>query len=596
MTVYRGVGTAGSGAIADYVETSDLADTSTVSLGDAMVGGKRTLANCVAFTLHGFGENRALNLRTDFGVIGDGSDETTAIANAAASGTTVLVPDPDSVYGVSGTLTFSNGTKFVSIGDYPLIRQLSASTAELVSLDNLSDVALVGLKLDGNKAVTPSSLMISMNGSTRCKLLDCKVVNAPGTSGGCLLITGAASYNEVVGCDFTDAEGTAICLSGSGAQHNKISGNHITDAVYFGIRLGESANQNEISFNRTTSNGLELIGITQNCHQNLVLGNHAEGTGDNGVSISGYRNVIVGNVCIGNANAGIHVWGSFNTVTGNTCLNNNQSVGTWAGIGVSSNYGGAGQFNTVTGNVCDDDQGSPTQYNGVRIAGLGNAVWAGTTAFAAGAYCYYGLNIYYTSAGGTTGGTPPTHTSGSASDGAVTWTYIRSYLTAAGAYYNIVAGNVVPRYSSADYVDTSNWTDNVLISQSKTDNRSSGVDHRLGVGSLGAIYFNFAGTDKLRCTSSELRPESDAGLTLGLTNRRWANIHTQYVYTGASGATTQVLGSRVTGFTTAAGSGNKDASGINTGTITATDGNVQALAAWVKSLHDALASHGIIGS
>jgi len=50
--------------------------------------------------------------------------------------------------------------------------------------------------------------------------------------------------------------------------------------------------------------------------------------------------------------------------------------------------------------------------------------WVTATAFSAGTYCFYNGNYYSTSAGGTTGATPPTHTSGSASDGAVTWAYL----------------------------------------------------------------------------------------------------------------------------------------------------------------------------
>lgn len=49
--------------------------------------------------------------------------------------------------------------------------------------------------------------------------------------------------------------------------------------------------------------------------------------------------------------------------------------------------------------------------------------WVASTAFAANSYCFYNGNYYTTTAGGTTGATPPTHTSGSASDGGVTWTY-----------------------------------------------------------------------------------------------------------------------------------------------------------------------------
>jgi hypothetical protein len=49
--------------------------------------------------------------------------------------------------------------------------------------------------------------------------------------------------------------------------------------------------------------------------------------------------------------------------------------------------------------------------------------WAASTAFAANSYCIFNGNYYTTTAGGTTGATAPTHTSGSVSDGGVTWTY-----------------------------------------------------------------------------------------------------------------------------------------------------------------------------
>jgi hypothetical protein len=49
--------------------------------------------------------------------------------------------------------------------------------------------------------------------------------------------------------------------------------------------------------------------------------------------------------------------------------------------------------------------------------------WTASTLFAANSYCFYNGNYYTTTAGGTTGSTAPTHTSGSISDGGVTWTY-----------------------------------------------------------------------------------------------------------------------------------------------------------------------------
>lgn len=93
----------------------------------------------------------------------------------------------------------------------------------------------------------------------------------------------------------------------------------------------------------------------------------------------------------------------------------------------------------------------PTVYQRFQIRGLGNnellisptpgtsgqvlifeyiadrsvvpKTWTASTSFAANAYCIYNGNYYQTTAGGTTGATAPTHTSGSVSDGGVTWTY-----------------------------------------------------------------------------------------------------------------------------------------------------------------------------
>jgi len=48
--------------------------------------------------------------------------------------------------------------------------------------------------------------------------------------------------------------------------------------------------------------------------------------------------------------------------------------------------------------------------------------WAAGTAFLSGSYCFNDGNIYSTSLGGTTGATAPTHTTGTVSDGAVSWT------------------------------------------------------------------------------------------------------------------------------------------------------------------------------
>lgn len=50
-------------------------------------------------------------------------------------------------------------------------------------------------------------------------------------------------------------------------------------------------------------------------------------------------------------------------------------------------------------------------------------VWTTGYTFAANAYCSYNGNIYKTSSAGVSGATPPTHTTGSASDGTITWVF-----------------------------------------------------------------------------------------------------------------------------------------------------------------------------
>lgn len=59
--------------------------------------------------------------------------------------------------------------------------------------------------------------------------------------------------------------------------------------------------------------------------------------------------------------------------------------------------------------------------------------WVTATSFAAGSYCFNNGRYYVTTAGGTTGATAPTHSSGSVSDGGVTWTYYD------GAYQEFLA-------------------------------------------------------------------------------------------------------------------------------------------------------------
>lgn len=69
------------------------------------------------------------------------------------------------------------------------------------------------------------------------------------------------------------------------------------------------------------------------------------------------------------------------------------------------------------------DNGSILVFEYFTKSWIKPKTWLSSTSFVANSYCFYNGNYYVTSTGGTTGSTPPTHTSGSVSDGGVTWTY-----------------------------------------------------------------------------------------------------------------------------------------------------------------------------
>jgi len=69
------------------------------------------------------------------------------------------------------------------------------------------------------------------------------------------------------------------------------------------------------------------------------------------------------------------------------------------------------------------DAGDTIKFEYMTCNWLLPKTWVTGTSYAAGEYVSYNGNIYKTTSGGTSGSTAPTHTSGSSSDGGVTWTY-----------------------------------------------------------------------------------------------------------------------------------------------------------------------------
>lgn len=182
-----------------------------------------------------------------------------------------------------------------------------------------------------------------------------------------------------------------------------------------------------------------------------------------------------------------------------------------------------------------------------------------------------------------------TSSGGVVSDGAVSWRYVRTFTTTVNSVYNQVFGNVTRGGTSAPIVDASTGNGNFILDANLVQLRNETGNMTLGTPTSSVIFVGVNNSNQARFDSNVFRPETDNAYALGLTNRRWSNIHATAYSSGASGATVQVVGARRTGWTTPTGTPTR--TGYATSTATTTQ-----LAETLKALIDDLIAHGLIGT
>lgn len=407
-------------------------------------------------TVKGAVLNRGVNVK-DYGAKGDGVTDDTAAIQAALDSGAGNVLFPSGSYSLSGTLTPVNN-QALSLDSDVTITMNSASVALMFDLGDKTNVRIEGngATLDGNKAVTPSGIMIDMDSAVDCYLSDLTINDSPSGGYGSIEVRGTAQRNTLNNLSGYRAEGSFIAVDGSitgeTPKQTTVNNLFVEDSGAFGIRVGLAEDVSIVN-PRCESNGIEMVGVTYSGSKVKVVNPDISGCGDNAISFSGDDNSCVGGVLHDNQKAGIWCWGSNNRVVGVKAYNNNleDAGNNWAGFGASANYGGAGQDNIFTGCVADDEQAVPTQFNGVRFASSTYSEWATATVYASGTYVYYGLNIYLIVGSGTSGATPPTHTSGDVSDGGVTWRYINTFVGQADSVRNIAEVNVIRSADASFY-------------------------------------------------------------------------------------------------------------------------------------------------
>lgn len=390
----------------------------------------------------------------DFGAVGDGvTDDAAAINAALALGCSVAWTQH---HAIGAPLVFQDGSQLIA-GPDAEITNINAGSGLVFNMSGRTGAKVIGGKVNGNWPAVSGTVCVDLHNATSCELIGVSFFDVASTVNGSVALLGGVSC-KVSDCTFTDVEGSAITLRDNAtftqsSVKNEITGNVFNDRAGFGVLLRSGSKDNLIARNRGYSGGIEIIGLQFGAEYNRIAGNHCEGSIDNGISVSGDYNVVVGNICKYNARAGIHLWGSFNTVTGNQCIGNDTGAGAtiWAGIGMSANYGGCGQYNMIAGNICDDDQAVPTQRNSIRFAGLGYSAWAAGQSIntaPGNVYRLNGLNVYIATTSGTTGASAPVHTTGTVSDGGVSWRYVSTFFNAAQPNNNRAFENQLVRVAA----------------------------------------------------------------------------------------------------------------------------------------------------
>lgn len=361
-----------------------------------------------------------------YGARGDGvTNDSSAFASALADVDTLVVPHTSDGFLLESKLTIPAGKTVIFEDGAKIV--FSGTFSELIEVGG-DDVTIVSPIIDFTNADVPASTQGTIYLLNRSRV----VIRNPRFIGGPLrraaVILDDSNYCQITGPgEVLDIASTGVILKGTSCHDNVVTGLRFkgtTPGLH--ILLQDGAYRNVIALNRCDDGGAELVGVEVECHDNIIANNYAYGCEDAGYSITGYNNLVIGNTAEFCQLNGFAVFGRNNLIVGNTAYRNGWGGSGYAGFSILSNFGGIASNNFISGNFADDDSASPTQDYLAKVSGDSYAEWATSQSITSGIYRSYLDNLYIATTAGTTGATPPTHTSGTASDGAVTWQWVNS--------------------------------------------------------------------------------------------------------------------------------------------------------------------------
>lgn len=385
----------------------------------------------------------------DFGAKGDGvTDDTAAIQAALNAGVIAYIPSNREFVTTSKLIAVS-GAGLIGDGEGSRIRLAGITTDSVIEGNGVTGFYIDGVVLDGDNSV-------KVSGSHGVKATNChnwsigwlKVVRAQNWG---VAFYGGSTGNTIGTLVVEDAK-TSSALMFSGSSGNKVGKLIAKRCGGFGAQIFDGSHENQIDVIEAEDGGLEALGINSSSHRNRVGSTFALRAGDNGVSISGDNNVVTSVVADGVRFHGVCFYGSYNKV-GNVFARNvgQHSAVPYAGVTFTPAFGGRASGNIVDSVIAIDDQTTPTMDYAVWATNNTDVAWTSGKTVGASSWRKYNNRVYKSVLGGVTGSTPPTHSSGTVSDGGVAWKYM---LDAAPATHNKVGPTTARGFSNLKFAGT----------------------------------------------------------------------------------------------------------------------------------------------
>ena len=489
----------------------------------------------------------ATNILSRLAQTASNTDFSSALTTALSGTVPVYLPQTGTPYEIDSVITFGAGSALIC---QPGVVIASVGNHDIFSVPNAN--------------VTISNCSFTQSGTGLLGVVSSDHFSwiggqASGT-GTLFFNTSSANYDTVQNVRFINGSATAIDIEGN-ANHVAIVQNEFQNNVGFGVRIDTGANNNNIVGNWTDQNRIELIGVTYQGYGNRIINNRAQGTGDNCISVTGYQNVVEGNIAYGCAFTGIYLYGDSNVATGNIALDNGQvhnpsflyydasNANLYTGIEINGQYGGTATNNVMSDNFSDDDQATPTQAYAGQI-GAGYAAWTATTAYSAGTYISASGRIYKATVGGTSGSVAPSCTSGTCTDGTVTWAYqSTSPYGTKEPQGNSFTNNRLWRFGTAAFADKTINHNNVVTLEGQFQQSSIGTtgDNLVTAGwtkkaqtwtsgtayTYGQIIYTSSGSNRYRCVNvggtASVSPTHTSGTVTGADGIAWLYLGAGFI-------------------------------------------------------------------